>query len=125
EAKRIVVQDEGTWEPIDWSPNDKQLLVNHAISANESYLWVVDLESGKRTPVANQGKVDGEPIAYFGGVFDPSGSGLFFTSDESAEFQRLRWTKVGSTTSEFVGSEMPWDVGILARSEDRSRIALA
>ncbi|MFN8179760.1 MAG: prolyl oligopeptidase family serine peptidase [bacterium] len=123
EGKRLVLQDEGYWGPLDWSADDRRLLVMHEISANESYLWVVDVDSGARTPVANQAKVNGEPIAYGPGAFDATGDGVFFTSDEGSEFQRLRWTKVGSKTSETVGADIPWNVSLASRSDDRARLA--
>lgn len=124
EGKRVVGPAEGYWQPLDWSPDDRKLLVNHQVSANETYLWVVDVETGAKTPVANHGKVQGEPIAYGGGVFDPTGEGVYFMSDEGGEFQRVRWTQVGSTTSEVVFKNIAWDVSGAGMSQDRSRLAL-
>src|SRR5271154_2201453 len=32
----------GGWTPLDWSPDDKQILVDEGISANEAYLWLMN-----------------------------------------------------------------------------------
>jgi dipeptidyl aminopeptidase/acylaminoacyl peptidase len=125
EAQRIVAAVDGYWQPIDWSPDDRKLLVIHEVSANETYLWVMDVATGEKTAVANHARVKGDWIAYGGGRFDATGEGVFFTSDEGSEFQTLRWTKVGSKKSEVVVRDIPWDVSIRAISDDRSRMAFA
>jgi len=32
----------GGWEPLDWSPDDKWILLKEELSINEAYLWLVD-----------------------------------------------------------------------------------
>ena len=39
----------GGWEPLDWSPDDKKILLKEEISINESYLWLVDTTTGEKT----------------------------------------------------------------------------
>ncbi len=124
DGKRMVLEAQGYFYPLDWSPDDRTLLVAQAVSANESYLWTVDVATGKRTPLANHKKVKGETIAYGTAAFDASGAGVWFTSDEGSEFQHLRWAKVGAAKSEAVLAGMGWDTAIAAMPEDRSRLAL-
>jgi hypothetical protein len=38
----------GGWGIVDWSPDDKQLLVQEYVSINESYLWLFDAQTGER-----------------------------------------------------------------------------
>jgi Tol biopolymer transport system component len=38
----------GGWQPTDWSSDDKQLLLLQEISANETYIWLVDVASGQK-----------------------------------------------------------------------------
>src|SRR5438309_11513775 len=46
-SDRMVLQLEGGgYEPADWSPDDRQILLAQAISVNERYLWLVDVASG-------------------------------------------------------------------------------
>ena len=48
-ARGMVAQmDGGGWEVADWSPDGKQLLVTNYVSAAESYVWLVDVASGKK-----------------------------------------------------------------------------
>ncbi|NNE43604.1 MAG: S9 family peptidase [Gemmatimonadetes bacterium] len=122
ESKHIGVEVEGYWFPLDWSPDDKKLLVGNYVSAALSFLWVVDLESGERTPVGRQGTED-DPIAYAGGVFDASGKGVYFISDEGAEHRRLRWTEPGSTDFKEITDDIDWSVIGITPDEDRKRMA--
>jgi len=39
----------GGWDPLDWSPDDKQILLLESVSINESYLWLVDAATGEKT----------------------------------------------------------------------------
>jgi len=41
----------GGWEPLDWSPDNRNILLREEISANESYLWTVDASRGEKTLV--------------------------------------------------------------------------
>ena len=47
--RRVVELSGGGWEVLDWSPDDRQLLVQEGISINESYLWLVDVATGQKT----------------------------------------------------------------------------
>src|SRR6266446_3551702 len=38
----------GGWQPEDWSPDDKKILLKEEISINESYLWLVDTTTGEK-----------------------------------------------------------------------------
>jgi len=124
DEKRMVLAVEGYFTPLDWSSDDRRLLVQQSVSANESYLWSVDVATGEKTPVGNHGKVKGETIAYGGATFDATGEGVFFTSDEGSEFLQLRRGRPGSAKSEVVAAGIPWDVSLLARSRDRSTLAI-
>src|SRR2546430_358318 len=39
----------GGWEPLDWSPDDKQILLKEELSINEAYLWLVNTGTGEKT----------------------------------------------------------------------------
>src|SRR6266705_3351872 len=61
-SDRLLVENQGGgWQIADWSPDDKTLLAVEEISVNESYLWLVDVESGQKTLLTPKG---GEKIAY-------------------------------------------------------------
>jgi dipeptidyl aminopeptidase/acylaminoacyl peptidase len=123
DGRHIAFENEGYWVPMDWSPDDQKMLLVNYVSANESYLWIGDLKTGEKTPFGNQEKVDGETIAYGSAVFDASGQGIYFTSDEGTEFRTLRWSKIGSKDVKQISGDIPWDVAGLAPTKDRKTLA--
>ena len=46
-----VTGDNTAWYPLDWSPDDRKLLVLKYVSIGEGYLYIVDLTSGQRREV--------------------------------------------------------------------------
>jgi len=45
----------GGWTALDWSPDGRSILVSELISAQESYLWTVDANSGTKTLITAKG----------------------------------------------------------------------
>jgi dipeptidyl aminopeptidase/acylaminoacyl peptidase len=123
ENQEIVLETQGYWSPSDWSPDNSFLLVAEFVSANESYLWNVDLRRHTKKPVGNHDKVKGETISYTKALFDESGKGVFLTSDEGTEFRTLRWLRLGSKKTEPITGDIPWDVVSFILSRDRKRMA--
>jgi len=123
ENQEIVLETEGYWSPLDWSPDDAMFLAADYVSANESYLWLVDPKHHTKKPVGNHKKVDGETISYAKALFDESGKGVFLTSDEGTEFRTLRWLRLGSTKAESITDDVPWDVQNFVLSRDRKLMA--
>src|ERR1700686_1576371 len=39
----------GGWSPLDWSPDEKQILLKEELSINESYLWLGEATTGEKT----------------------------------------------------------------------------
>jgi dipeptidyl aminopeptidase/acylaminoacyl peptidase len=84
----------GGWGVLDWSPDDKQILLMEEISANETYLWLVDSTSGAKTLLTPKGGA--EKIAYGGAKFSKDGKGIYVTTDKDSEFQRLAYVDLES-----------------------------
>src|SRR5260370_21399691 len=40
----------GGWQPEDWPPDDKKILLKEEISINESHLWLVGTKTGGKIP---------------------------------------------------------------------------
>src|SRR5205823_1424253 len=60
---RMVLQLQGGgYGPLDWSPDDRTILLSQGVSVNEGYLWLVDAASGQKTLLAPQ--PGSEPVAY-------------------------------------------------------------
>lgn len=117
----LTVVEGGGWSPLDWSPDDRQILVLQYVSANESYLWLIDIQSGKKTLLTpNTGT---EPVSYGGAVFSRDGQGLYLVSDRGAEFQRLSYVDLATRTYTELTSQIPWDVEDFDLSKDGKLLA--
>jgi dipeptidyl aminopeptidase/acylaminoacyl peptidase len=111
----------GGWMALDWSPDGGKILVREEISANESYLWVVDAESGEKTLLTPKG---GEKVSYDGGEFGKDGKGVYTTTDKGSEFLRLAYIDLGSKETVYPTPAVPWDVEDFDLSDDGQKIAL-
>ncbi len=59
-SDRLVGQNKGGgWSVEDWSPDDTQLLATEGLSINESYLWLIDVATGKTTELTPRGGGEG------------------------------------------------------------------
>jgi dipeptidyl aminopeptidase/acylaminoacyl peptidase len=124
QARRKVAElPGGGWWGAGVSRDDRQLALTHYLSANESQVWVLDLQSGERRqvlPAAGQSV----KAAHFAGEFSPDGKTLFFTSNRSGEFSEAMRLNLGSGAIDRISSHIPWDVAGGSATEDGSWIAL-
>ena len=120
-SDRMLTQLQGGgWEPLDWSPDNRKILVREEISANESYLWIVDASNGEKTLITPKG---GAKIAYGGGQFSKDGKGIYVTTDKDSEFQRLAYVDPASKQHNYLSSHISWDVDEFDLSYDGRTIA--
>ena len=111
----------GGWQALDWSPDANKILAAEFISANETYLWIVDAKSGEKTLITPKGGA--EKIAYNGGRFSKDGKGIFVTTDKDSEFQRLAYVDLATKEHTYLTSNIPWDVDEFDLSDDGKTIA--
>jgi len=123
EDRRLVLEVQGWWEPVDWSPDDRSLLVLHWVSSTETYYWTVDVDTGARTPLDRTGPVDGGTVAHGDAAFDADGTGIFLASDEGTEHRTLRHVALGSGATVELTADIPWSVEELEPSPDRGTLA--
>lgn len=117
--RKPVVTEGGAWQPSDFSPDGKQLLVSRYVSINEVYPGVVDLEGNK----LRMFPIDGGKAAFGAFRFAPDGKGAYFTSDERSEFRTLRFHDFASNKVTDLTSKIPWNVEDFALSKDGSHLA--
>jgi dipeptidyl aminopeptidase/acylaminoacyl peptidase len=121
-SDRLLTKLEGGgWEPLDWSPDDKKLLLMEELSVNESYLWLVDRATGEKTALTPRDVK--EKVSYFQAKFSKDGKGLYVTTDKNAEFHRLAYMDLATKQHDYLTSEIPWDVVNFDLSHDGKRIA--
>src|SRR5256885_7936646 len=121
-SDRMVLQlGGGGYEPADWSPDDRQILLSQAISANETYLWLVDVATGQKTLLTP--KQEGDSVAYGAAQFSRDGQGVYVTTDRGSEFQRLAYLDLATRRYRVLTNGIPWDVDEFDLSPDGRSIA--
>jgi dipeptidyl aminopeptidase/acylaminoacyl peptidase len=111
----------GGWQALDWSPDGGRVLVMEGISANESYLWLVDANSGEKTLLTPKG--GDVKIAYNNGRFSKDGKGIYVTTDKDSEFQRLACIDLATKQYKYLTSNIPWDIDEFDLSYDGRIVA--
>jgi len=111
----------GGWEPLDWSPDDKKILLNEELSINESYLWLVDTSSGEKTEPMPR---DANAKVFYGDAqFSKDGKGIYVVTDRESEFQRLTYIDFATKQPKYLTTKIPWDVERFDVTHDGKRIA--
>jgi dipeptidyl aminopeptidase/acylaminoacyl peptidase len=111
----------GGWEALDWSPNDKKILLKEELSINESYLWLVDTTTGERSVLTPREAK--EKISYGDAEFSKDGKGIYVTTDRDSEFQQLAYLDLATKQPRYLTTKVPWDVDGFKLSYDGRRIA--
>jgi dipeptidyl aminopeptidase/acylaminoacyl peptidase len=118
---RLLLQVEGGgWQIADWSADDSKLVLIEYISVNESYLWLLDANSGKKELLTPKG---GEKISWSDAGFAHDRKSLFVVTDKDSEFQRLGRFDLATKKFTPLTAHIPWDVEDLAVSPDGRTIA--
>jgi dipeptidyl aminopeptidase/acylaminoacyl peptidase len=122
QSNKLLTQVEGGgWGGLDWSPDDRELLTLEYISANESYLWSIDTQSGEKKLLTP--KKAKEKVAYRGGIFSKDGKGLYVVTDRDSEFMRLAYVDLATFKHTYLTNRIRWDVEELDISQDGKFIA--
>lgn len=114
--------ESGSWFPVDWSADDRRILVIQSLSINERYLWLVDATTGEKTPLspADSGAAK---VSYGGGEFSGDGRGVYVTTDRDSEFLRLAYLDLASRRYTYLTDHIKWNVEQFALSPDGKTIA--
>jgi len=117
-----VLEREGLWVPVDWSPDAGKVIVGNYISANKSFLHILDLTNGKLEQINPGAKED---IAYGNSAWTSDAKGVFYISDEGGEFQTLKYYEVATGKSTVITQEIPWDVDGFIINKKRNTIVFS
>jgi dipeptidyl aminopeptidase/acylaminoacyl peptidase len=118
--KLLTKLEGGGWEPVDWSPDDKKILLVEELSINESYLWLVDTTSGEKTALTPRDAK--EKIFYGDSRFSKDGKGIYVVTDRDSEFQRLAYMDLATKEPKYLTSKISWDVEMFDLTHDGKRI---
>ena len=115
---RMVLQGEGGgWSSFGFSANGDKLLVGDYHSVNETVLFLVDTQSGKRTQLTS-GK-----HAYGNANLTPDGKGIYLTTDVDSDFNRLAYMDIDTKKLTFLRPDLKWDVEDVDLTKDGKRLA--
>ncbi|HEY7514959.1 MAG TPA: S9 family peptidase, partial [Vicinamibacteria bacterium] len=119
--RRLAEVEGGGWGVLDWSPDDKTVVVGEFLSVNESHLWLFDVATGERKRLTPES--EGEPAGYFGARFAPDGKSVYTVTDKDSEWRRLARLDVATGTHRYLTSHVSWDVQTFDLSPDGTTIA--
>jgi len=119
-APRLIIGGgPDTWYPLDWSIDDRKLLVWKYYSISESYLYIADIATGELTPLDKSNRKIGIRSAKFA----PDGRGVYVVSDEDGEFAQLHYVDTVTHESRKLTAHLPWDIESFDASPDGRYLA--
>lgn len=111
----MVLAEGGYWGASDWSSDGTKLLVQNYISANESYVHVLDVaqKTLKAVKPGGEGKVSiGDAI------FSEDNQGVYLTTDAGTEFRTLRLINTLTGESKSITTDEEWNIDSLTLSNN-------
>jgi dipeptidyl aminopeptidase/acylaminoacyl peptidase len=115
----LITGDAAAWYPLDWSPDDRKLLVLKNVSVGEGYLYVVDLSTGQKRELDPSSSKAG----IVGAKFSRDGQGVYWISDRDAEFATLRYVNLFTADKSLIAAGSASDIEDLAISRDGHYLA--
>lgn len=105
-----IAGSSGSWRPLDWSQDDRKLLLLNTVSPQKSALFVADVATGALTPVAvPESRITAADFA-------PDGVGFYLLSDAQSDFEQLLYYNPITHLTRRLSADVPWDVESFAVS---------
>ncbi|MEP7154654.1 MAG: S9 family peptidase [Betaproteobacteria bacterium] len=123
DTRVIATFEGGGWGGFRFSRDDRQLVYQEYVSANEGHLWTMDLATGTKKRVT-PATVAGKPVFYGDGRFMQDGKGLYAVSDHDSEFRQLITIDLASGKEKVLTGHLKFDVDSYSVSAKALRIAL-
>lgn len=121
-STRMLAKVEGDWAVFDWSSDDRKVILSDYKSSTETYLWILDIETGQKTlltPAKGSEKAFNGSLAFF----RKNGEGVYFITDRQSEFRRLAYLEFVSKRLDFLTDHIKGDIDEFALSPDGKTIA--
>ncbi|MGL5002427.1 MAG: S9 family peptidase, partial [Casimicrobium sp.] len=117
EKARVIAELPGTgWFNGGFHPSGKQVILNRYVSANESEIWTLDIETGKRERVLPLS--DSEKSVHLGGRFTKDGKGIYLGSDRDGEFRELMHFDLATKKFTSLTKNLPHDIDGSSEDDD-------
>ena len=118
-AELILESPDGTWwGPSDWSDDGEKILIQNYISITNAKSYILDIQS--RTKEIVLGAI-GKQSFNAGLAFDASQKGIFFITNEFADFNQLAYKNLITNEVTVLTESIPWDVDGFTISTDRQK----
>lgn len=108
---------EGTYSVLDWSPDDRQLLVQQYLSSTVSRLYIIDIAAKTMKRIK-----EGVEASLEEALWDQQGRGIFYTTDEKSDTRTLCYYRISDKKDTVLTPNLAWDVRYLSNSPDRQKI---
>ena len=119
-SEKLILQVKGGgWGIQDISPDNKKSVLGEYISINESYIWLLDIETGKLTEVTDR---NSKGISQSEATFSNLSNEIWLVTDKDNEFQRLAAMNLNTKKTTYYTSDIPWNVESFNLSEDKKSI---
>ncbi len=122
EQRRVVLEstDGSWWGPADWNSEDTKILAQQYISASDSRIYLLDVETSEKTLL--DGSSD-SPSVNFALAFGADNDGYFLSTNQQSEFTQLAYRNLKKDTLAIITDKINWDVQGFAISHKGDRAA--
>src|SRR5688572_5091401 len=120
-GKVLANLEGGGWGAFRFSEDGKKLAFQQVKSRTESYLWVMDVATGRKRRVTRETKA--ETVAYGPPRFANDGKAPFATSTRDSEFNRLVLLPLNGSREKVLTQHLKFDVDLFDISFDANMIA--
>jgi dipeptidyl aminopeptidase/acylaminoacyl peptidase len=103
---RCILKKKGWWGAVDFSADDQNLIVEHYISANESYYYILNIKNKKLVQI---NPVE-QKISYGKARWAKNGKGIYLISDQPSDFKQLIYYDVSTGKTNVLTKQIPWDI---------------
>jgi len=117
---QMVLQQGGSWYPLDFSPDGQSLLVQERISALDMRIHRLDLASGKLERVIVGRGISADRLARY----EPDGRHLLVLTDALDEFTGLVRIDLSTNVVTPMLNRQPWDIEEFDISKDGDKLAV-
>lgn len=120
ETQLVLELKGGGWGINDISNDNKKLLITEYVSANDSYLYLYDLETKKLEPITDRKE---KGIVQLNASFGKNPDEIYYVTDRDNEFSRLAVFNLKTKKNNYLTTSIPWNVESYDLSKDKSKLA--
>lgn len=113
------LERQGHWNVLEWSKDDRKLLLGHYVSINESELFLADVS----TKALQRLTPETPRASYRDAALSDKGDKVYVATDREGEFVELCELDVASGKLERLTADLPWNVESLELSPDGKTVA--